>query len=566
MIMDTKKHFCGICEKGFLTKQGVERHMNYIHGNPDTFKCDVCDYETPSETRLEEHQSVVHLKKKLHKCHVCSKEFGYKKTLKNHINEKHNFDFEGYHCDKCDFSADSREKLRYHQRKIHNIGPKQEFKCEPCGKFFKASLNLDLHIKSLHKGIRYHCDEFGCGSTFTQKSSLRKHFQDYHGEDSKQIHKCELCHKILSTKSKLKEHVKNVHNEVKKMWYCDSCDFLTKDRAYLKRHIENFHSKGKSYKCEMCSKAFKSLEYLNRHKKRRHTKQDKRFSCDQCDYRTMTKQTLETHKNGVHLGLRPFKCKACGQGFTQNAHMNSHYQRVHLGLKPYKCKYCDKSVSSNQEMKLHLAAIHDDPEGAKKLKCDKCDFSTLSSKSLKNHSFQHGKPKPHKCEHCEKAYVKKAELNIHMINAHSDEAAFPCNFCSMAFMSKPGLNYHIIAEHPQHRQIEWYKCDQCEYQSKHKIGLKMHKKIHMEDTDDKVTCDICELSVSKTYLSTHMKTIHEEEGKLFNCDLCDFKTKYKYEVKKHKDAVHLGLRHRCELCGKDFAQSRNLTAHKKRMH
>ena len=63
-----------------------------------------------------------------------------------------------------------------------------------------------------------------------------------------------------------------------------------------------------------------------------------------------------------------------------------------------------------------------------------------------------------------------------------------------------------------------------------------------------------------------MKKIHEEEGELFSCDSCDFKTKYKGEVKKHKDAVHFGLRHRCELCGKDFARPEGLTRHKKRMH
>ena len=133
-------------------------------------------------------------------------------------------------------------------------------------------------------------------------------------------------------------------------------------------------------------------------------------------------------------------------------------------------------------------------------------------------------------------------------------------------MSKPGLNYHIIEEHPEQRNIEWYKCDYCEYQSKFKNALQSHKKTHTDNAEDKVTCDICKLSVSKKYLSTHIKKIHEEEGELFSCDSCDFKTKYKGEVKKHKDAVHFGLRHRCELCGKDFARPQGLATHKKRMH
>ena len=59
--MDLKKHFCEICEKGFSTKQAIERHTDYVHGNPDIFKCYVCDYEAKSQKRLSEHHSVVHL-------------------------------------------------------------------------------------------------------------------------------------------------------------------------------------------------------------------------------------------------------------------------------------------------------------------------------------------------------------------------------------------------------------------------------------------------------------------------------------------------------------------------
>ena len=143
-------------------------------------------------------------------------------------------------------------------------------------------------------------------------------------------------------------------------------------------------------------------------------------------------------------------------------------------MKTHKCTHCDKSFSSNQEMKLHITAIHDDPEGAKKLKCDKCDFSTLRSTSLKNHSYQHDKPKPHQCEYCEKAYVKEEELIIHMINAHTDDTAFPCNFCASSFMSRPGLNYHIIAEHPEQSKIEWCKCEYCEYAATQQSNLKRH--------------------------------------------------------------------------------------------
>ena len=124
----------------------------------------------------------------------------------------------------------------------------------------------------------------------------------------------------------------------------------------------------------------------------------------------------------------------------------------------------------------------------------------------------------------------------------------------------------MIAKHPEQTKIEWYKCDICDYQTKHKNTIRLHKKTHMDDIDDKVTCDICKLSLSKKCLSTHMKNVHGEERKLYACEVCDFQTKYSQELSRHTNAVHLGLRHRCELCGKDFARPGDLTAHKKKMH
>ena len=140
--MDLKKHFCEICEKGFSTKQAIERHTDYVHGNPDIFKCYVCDYEAKSQKRLSEHHSVVHLKKKLFKCHICPKEYGYSSALKDHIKENHDFDFNGYPCDKCAHLAENRNSLEYHKKKIHNSGMKKQFSCDTCGKSYPSRMSL----------------------------------------------------------------------------------------------------------------------------------------------------------------------------------------------------------------------------------------------------------------------------------------------------------------------------------------------------------------------------------------------------------------------------------------
>ena len=137
--------------------------------------CDICDYEAKSEKRLAEHYSCVHAKQKLHKCHVCSKEYGYRSGLQSHIRENHDFDFNGYPCDKCAHLAENRNSLEYHKKKIHNSGMKKQFSCDTCGKSYPSRMSLTCHIRSVHKGIRHTCET--CGTTITQKSSLLKHFR-----------------------------------------------------------------------------------------------------------------------------------------------------------------------------------------------------------------------------------------------------------------------------------------------------------------------------------------------------------------------------------------------------
>ena len=47
------------------------------------------------------------------------------------------------------------------------------FPCEKCPYKAKRRYNLNLHLKSIHEGVNYPCDQ--CGFKTTQKGSLLRH-------------------------------------------------------------------------------------------------------------------------------------------------------------------------------------------------------------------------------------------------------------------------------------------------------------------------------------------------------------------------------------------------------
>ena len=50
-----------------------------------------------------------------------------------------------------------------------------------------------------------------------------------------------------------------------------------------------------------------------------------------------------------------------------------------------------------------------------------------------------------------------------------------------------------------------------------------------------------------------------------HCEVCDKTFKYKRNYKAHKK-VHNGIRHKCDICPKDFADSRTLQTHIQTIH
>ena len=64
-------------------------------------------------------------------------------------------------------------------------------------------------------------------------------------------------------------------------------------------------------------------------------------------------------------------------------------------------------------------------------------------------------------------------------------------------------------------------------------------------------------------------TKHSEKQKFekeLKCNDCDFTTRCMQDLKKHQDAIYKGVKHICNMCGKQFTDKIFVAVHKKSIH
>ena len=108
-------------------------------------------------------------------------------------------------------------------------------------------------------------------------------------------------------------------------------------------------------------------------------------------------------------------------------------------------------------------------------------------------------PKPFRCQYCEKTYVSKLGLAVHVHQAHSGEYEQPkCQYCGVARSSSGRLRLHILRKHTE-RPLR-VKCPfpGCKKAFKTCEDLKQHEKlVHMPRHQRKYKCPQCDY-VAKT--------------------------------------------------------------------
>ncbi|XP_063697793.1 PR domain zinc finger protein 5-like [Culicoides brevitarsis] len=228
-------------------------------------------------------------------------------------------------CPLCPYTGIGKSNFRNHYRRLHN---KQELQCDGCEAKFHLFYRLSRHREEEHNfSHEYVVDE-----------SLKLKMHEIQRlprlkKDDKEI-QCQECDQVLKGPRKLSDHLKEVHNIIKKRpeRVKEICSYCGKFVANLEYHIRHLHSEYRDpYICHYCGDKLKSKTTLMRHMQSSHK--------------------LALSQRGSPCGL---VCRFCPEVFRTKHLRVAHEVRIHTFEYKFKCSLCDSKFLVKSDFTKHL--------------------------------------------------------------------------------------------------------------------------------------------------------------------------------------------------------------------
>ena len=272
-IKKNKQFKCTICDKTLTTKHGLISHT-YSHTGEKPWVCEHCSQSFRDQSSLIDHRKTHAPGFEGFKCEFCGKSFNYKKRMNEHIRLVH-----------LKISTPSMERKKQKRKeKQEFLGLKQHKEkkestagvvCQECGKWFKKSAKLKIHIHTVHmdKGAANPMDfavslpgsEFkckNCDALFKNKKGVISHIRIVHFDLMMEIRDKDIESvfnekateaevKIAEelTSSTVVEQNTSIVNLLSDNLTCKLCDKTFKP-SYLKEHIIVQHGMKNNFQAE----------------------------------------------------------------------------------------------------------------------------------------------------------------------------------------------------------------------------------------------------------------------------------------------------------------------------
>ncbi|XP_030819318.1 zinc finger protein 335 isoform X11 [Camarhynchus parvulus] len=240
--------------------------------------------------------------------------------------------------------------------------------------------------------------------------------------------------------------------------------------------------------------------------------------------------------------MRPYLCRICGSRFLTHDdlrfHVNSHEANDPQLFKCLQCSYRSRRWSSLKEHMFNHV-------GSKPYKCEECNYTSVYKKDVIRHSTVHSRDRKKRadpppklnsfpCPVCNRVYPMQKRLTQHM-KTHSTEKPHMCDKCGKSFKKRYTFKMHLLT-HIQAIANRRFKCEFCDYVCEDKKVLLNHQLSHMNDKPYK--CSVCKYSTFREdFLVSHMAVKHTG-GKPFACEFCHFTTKHKKNLRLHVQCRH----------------------------
>ncbi|XP_055388163.1 transcription factor grauzone-like isoform X2 [Condylostylus longicornis] len=371
----------------------------------------------------------------------------------------------------CQYIDNENRKLRYRGKKLSLVNDKikQSDLVVKSFKIKKENQKKNLSPKNL---ILKKVDKIQPGIV----KRKNEFFSDEQIREIKTLN-CNSCYEKISTFSKLKKHMNEVHGEngyvvcCERKFYkrykfvnhlqahlnpdefkCPHCDKRLASKRNVKLHIKNMHTeigKLKNFRCDQCEKTFAQKAYLDRHKLGHIPDSEKHFACEKCGNRFPTPALLRVHTVNVHESRHSSICDLCGKKYKSSVDLKRH-RLEHMGIHEPKvqCEICSDWLSNKYKLKRHMLK-HTTADSEHR--CPICNKMSGNLLALKSHMRLHIAPKKFQCSICQKGFRRSLSLKEHM-TTHTGETLYSCTNCSRTFTHHSNLHHHRKKMHP--RELE----------------------------------------------------------------------------------------------------------------
>ena len=430
---------CIICELEFDFMDDMNYHMALYHKMKcirKSFSCSKCVDDIPDWFQMsidrdqgenKPGESQDEAASATYSCKICSHTCTNIELLHKHIHSNHHFDFE---CIKtvCSYCRSQLSETIYEVcTLIKDLCPRRgnpiihpdakSHLCKICNVPCKDKAEVNLHRKlHLRRKGSYEC--LKCDKTFRKWNYLEHHVWMHY---DKTPFRCRYCAKYKTSGYGVYLHELHHLPESQKKFECNQCEFRSWTKGRLTSHIKNAHS-NKRYNCNLCPATYKSKPGLLHHKMKKHNGQF-RFTCDICGAGAVTQQHLNRHKES-HENIH---CPVCNKKLFRRRHLSLHMKNVHGKRERLPCDQCGKMFATS----ISLAAHYTLHTGEKKFKCPQCDKRFRTPGGLDIHKRHHSGIKEHACTYCEKAFThlqiykttfvytqEKNHLNVWFVKRH----------------------------------------------------------------------------------------------------------------------------------------------------
>ncbi|KAF2902112.1 hypothetical protein ILUMI_04075 [Ignelater luminosus] len=279
-------------------------------------------------------------------------------------------------------------------------------------------------------------------------------FLDYafKNELCQNIYQCEICIAEFDNCFEFLDH--QGEHDGQPVFQCDKCPEIFTTRKNLVEHDKNHRTS-----CPQCGKMI-----LKSSMKLHLVKHTDKYKCMQCNGRFNSKAALSQHVVTVHTDIKDHICETCGKRFSSQTAMRVH-MRSHSDERLYPCKLCNYAGRTASAIYVHMSTHANDL-----CVCEVCSKTFKSNRNLNDHLRRvHSKIKKHHCTYCDKKFVDKYMLRVH-IRCHTGVRPYQCTVCEKAFIRSDGLREHMTT----HGQRTLYDCRDCGKKFTSKRGVTRH--------------------------------------------------------------------------------------------